>query len=134
MYQLSDRSCDKLIGVHTDLVKIVYRAIQTTEIDFGVSEGLRSLETQKEYLAKGVTTTLNSRHLSGHAVDVFAYVGGIARWERPLYEKIHDAFKSASEELGIPVEWGGGWKSFPDGPHFQLPWNEYPKVSFDSKS
>jgi len=134
MYQLSDRSCDKLIGVHTDLVKIVYRAIQTTEIDFGVSEGLRSLETQKEYLAKGVTTTLNSRHLSGHAVDVFAYVGGIARWEMPLYEKIHDAFKSASEELGIPVEWGGGWKSFPDGPHFQLPWNEYPKVSFDSKS
>jgi peptidoglycan L-alanyl-D-glutamate endopeptidase CwlK len=134
MYQLSDRSCDKLIGVHTDLVKIVYRAIQTTEIDFGVSEGLRSLETQKEYLAKGVTTTLNSRHLSGHAVDVFAYVGGIARWEMPLYEKIHDAFKSASEELGIPVEWGGGWKSFPDGPHFQLPWNEYPKVAFDSKS
>jgi peptidoglycan L-alanyl-D-glutamate endopeptidase CwlK len=122
------------MGVHTDLVKIVYRAIQTTEIDFGVSEGLRSLKTQKEYLAKGVTTTLNSRHLSGHAVDVFAYVGGIARWEMPLYEKIHDAFKSASEELGIPVEWGGGWKSFPDGPHFQLPWNEYPKVAFDSKS
>jgi peptidoglycan L-alanyl-D-glutamate endopeptidase CwlK len=134
MYQLSDRSSDRLMGVHTDLVKIVYRAIQTTEIDFGVSEGLRSLKTQKEYLAKGVTTTLNSRHLSGHAVDVFAYVGGIARWEMPLYEKIHDAFKSASEELGIPVEWGGGWKSFPDGPHFQLPWNEYPKVSFDSKS
>jgi peptidoglycan L-alanyl-D-glutamate endopeptidase CwlK len=134
MYQLSDRSSDRLMGVHTDLVKIVYRAIQTTEIDFGVSEGLRSLKTQKEYLAKGVTTTLNSRHLSGHAVDVFAYVGGIARWEMPLYEKIHDAFKSASEELGIPVEWGGGWKSFPDGPHFQLPWNEYPKVAFDSKS
>jgi peptidoglycan L-alanyl-D-glutamate endopeptidase CwlK len=134
MYQLSDQSSDRLMGVHTDLVKIVYRAIQTTEIDFGVSEGLRSLKTQKEYLAKGVTTTLNSRHLSGHAVDVFAYVGGTARWEMPLYEKIHDAFKSASEELGIPVEWGGGWKSFPDGPHFQLPWNEYPKVAFDSKS
>jgi len=134
MYQLSDRSMGKLVGVHPDLVKIVYRAIQTTEIDFGVSEGLRTLETQKEYLAKGVTTTLKSRHLSGHAVDVFAYVGGIARWEMPLYDKINQAFQSASKELKIPVEWGGEWKSFPDGPHFQLPWKEYPLSYLDSTS
>ena len=126
MYRLSTRSLDRLEGVHPDLVKVVKRAIEITEIDFAVLEGVRSLETQKEYLRKGATTTLKSRHLSGHAVDLGAYVAGSVRWEWPLYDQISKAVKQASSELAVPLEWGGDWSSFKDGPHFQLPWKDYP--------
>lgn len=126
MFTLSKRSLDRLEGVHPDLVKVVKRAIELTEIDFAVLEGVRSLETQQEYLKKGATTTLRSRHLTGHAVDLGAFLGGSVRWEWPLYDKVAEAVKSASEELGVPIEWGGDWKKFKDGPHFQLPWDKYP--------
>ncbi|WP_411692198.1 M15 family metallopeptidase, partial [Escherichia coli] len=69
----------------------------------------------------GKSQTMNSRHLTGHAVDVVAYVGNQVSWEWPLYEKIAAAFRQASQELNIPVEWGGDWKTLKDGPHFQLP-------------
>lgn len=126
MYRLSKRSLDRLEGVHPDLVKVVERAIEITEIDFAVLEGVRSLETQKEYLRKGATTTLKSRHLSGHAVDLGAFVAGSVRWEWPLYDQISKAVKQAASELDVPIEWGGDWSSFKDGPHFQLPWKDYP--------
>lgn len=129
MYKLSKRSLDRLEGVHPDLVKVVKRAIEITEIDFAVLEGVRSIETQKEYLRKGATTTLKSRHLSGHAVDLGAYVAGSVRWEWPLYDQISTAVKQASSELDVPIEWGGDWRSFKDGPHFQLPWKGYPLMA-----
>lgn len=112
--------------MHPDLVKIVERAIELTEIDFTVLEGLRTKERQAELMKAGATTTMNSRHLTGHAVDLGALVGGKVRWDWPLYYKIADAMKAASAELGIPVEWGGDWKKFKDGPHWQLPHKEYP--------
>jgi peptidoglycan L-alanyl-D-glutamate endopeptidase CwlK len=69
---------------------------------------------------------MRSRHLTGHAVDLGALIGGQVRWDWPLYYKIADAMKRAAKELGIPIEWGGDWQKFKDGPHFQLPWKEYP--------
>lgn len=126
MFKLSQRSLGRLEGVHPDLVKVVKRAIEITEIDFAVLEGVRSQETQQEYLKKGATTTLRSRHLTGHAVDLGAFLGDSVRWEWPLYEKIAKAVKSAAQELAVPIEWGGDWKKFKDGPHFQLPWDVYP--------
>lgn len=126
MYQLSQRSLSRLEGVHPDLVKVVQRAIEITDLDFAVLEGVRSLETQQEYLKKGATTTLRSRHLTGHAVDLGAYLGGSIRWEWPLYETIAKHVKQAATELNVPLEWGGDWKKFKDGPHFQLPWADYP--------
>lgn len=125
-YVLSERSLGKLDGIHPDLADVIKRAIEITEIDFGVSEGMRDLATQEEYVAKGASTTMKSRHLTGHAVDIYAYVGGMARWEMPLYEKLAEAVKQAAYECKTPVEWGGDWTSFKDGPHFQLPWGEYP--------
>lgn len=125
-YVLSERSLGKLDGIHPDLADVIKRAIEITEIDFGVSEGMRDLATQEEYVAKGASTTMKSRHLTGHAVDIYAYVGGMARWEMPLYEKLAAAVKQAAYECKTPVEWGGDWTSFKDGPHFQLPWGEYP--------
>ena len=125
-YQLGNRSKRRLNKVHPDLVRVVGRAIELTEIDFTVLEGLRTEERQKELFGSGASRTLRSRHLTGHAVDLGAYVGGAVRWDWPLYYKIADAVKKAAEELQAPIEWGGDWTAFKDGPHFQLPWKEYP--------
>lgn len=118
-YKLSQRSIERLKGVHPDLVSVVMLAIERTDVDFLVTEGLRTKERQRELVAAGASKTMNSRHITGHAVDLAAYVNGI-RWDWPLYEKIAKAMKQAAYELNIKIEWGGDWKSFKDGPHFQL--------------
>mgnify|MGYP000916634601 CR=1 FL=1 len=127
MYSLSQKSLSLLKGVHPDLVKVVKRAIKITDVDFVVIEGLRTLDRQKELLKKGATTTLNSRHLTGHAVDIAPLVDGKISWDWPLYYKLEKAVKQAAKEVGVTVEWGGDWKKFKDGPHWQLPFNKYPK-------
>ena len=125
MYVLGTVSKNNLKGVHPDLVKVVEKAITLTEIDFRVTEGLRSKTRQIELVNKGASKTLNSRHITGHAVDVVALIGGSVRWDWPLYDKIAKAFKQASKELNIPIIWGGDWKNFKDGPHFELDRNLY---------
>lgn len=125
-FRLSSRSLGRLGGLHSDLVTVVERAIQITDVDFTVLEGLRTASRQQELYKAGATTTLNSRHLTGHAVDLGAWVTGSVRWDWPLYHRIADAMKAAAAECGVPIEWGGDWKSFKDGPHFQLPWEHYP--------
>ena len=115
-----------LKGVHPDLVKIVREADWMSPGMFKVLEGVRTLARQQELLAHGATTTLKSRHLTGHAVDLGALVAGKLRWDWPLYSKQAGVVKQAAVHVGVPVEWGGDWKSFKDGPHFQLPWDAYP--------
>lgn len=126
-YRLGNRSKERLEGVHPDLIKVVERAIEITEQDFTVLEGLRSITRQKALKLRGASTTLRSRHLTGHAVDLGAYVDGEVRWDWPLYYTIADAMKQAALELKVDMEWGGDWKSFPDGPHYQLSWKTYPR-------
>lgn len=126
-YILGRRSKQRLKGVHPDLVRVVKRAIEITEVDFAVLEGMRTIERQRELFNKGASKTLNSRHLTGHAVDLGAWVDGTISWDWPHYRKIADAMKQAAEELSVAINWGGDWDGFPDGPHFQLSWKEYPK-------
>jgi peptidoglycan L-alanyl-D-glutamate endopeptidase CwlK len=126
MFKLSQRSKDRLKGVHPDLVKVVEHAIEITTVDFAVLEGLRTPERQKVLKEAGASQTLNSRHITGHAVDLGAWVDGEVRWDWPLYHQIAKAMKAAAAELDIPIEWGGDWRTFKDGPHFQLPRKEYP--------
>ena len=125
-FRLSRRSLERMQGVHPDLVKVVLLAIELTEVDFGVTEGLRTIERQREYVARGASKTMNSRHLTGHAVDLVAYIGAEVRWDWPLYHKIADAMKRAAKELNVPIVWGGDWTSFKDGPHFELNRKSYP--------
>jgi peptidoglycan L-alanyl-D-glutamate endopeptidase CwlK len=125
-YSLSKKSRDRLAGVHPDLVKVVERAIEITEIDFAVLEGVRSKTRQEQLVKAGASQTMRSRHLTGHAVDLGAYVAGSVRWDWPLYHKLAVAVKQAAAELQVPIEWGGDWTTFKDGPHWQLPWKEYP--------
>lgn len=125
-YKLGDRSIQRLKGVHPDLVKVVMRAIEITDIDFTVLEGVRLLARQKQLVRQGASKTMNSRHLTGHAVDLGAWVGGRVAWDWPLYYKIAEAVKQAAKDVDVPIEWGGDWRTFKDGPHWQLPWKSYP--------
>jgi len=126
-FSLSSRSLERLALVHPDLQKIVHLAILQTEIDFSVLEGKRSLSRQKQLFRSGASSTMNSRHISGHAVDLGAWVSGEIRWDWPLYHKIAAAMLKVAHQEGVRLEWGGDWETFPDGPHFQLSWQDYPK-------
>lgn len=123
---LGSRSLSRLNGVHPDLVKVVKRAAEISGIDFTVLEGVRTLARQKQLLAAGASKTMKSRHLTGHAVDLGVMIAGTVRWDWPLYHKLAVVVKQAAKDVGVPIEWGGDWKSFKDGPHWQLPWNKYP--------
>ena len=126
MFTLSPRSYKRLEGVHPDLVRVVERAIGVTDVDFVVLEGLRTLTRQKQLLAAGASKTLNSRHITGHAVDLGAWVGKEVRWDWPLYHKIATAMKQAATEQHVGIVWGGDWRTFKDGPHFELDRRTYP--------
>ena len=126
MFKLSQKSKDRMAGVHPDLVAVVNRAIEITAVDFAVLEGVRSQTKQAQLVKAGASQTMRSRHLTGHAIDLGAHVGGSVRWDWPLYDRISEAVKAAAAELATPIEWGGDWVTLKDGPHFQLPWQEYP--------
>jgi len=127
-FRYSKRSLRNLKGIHPDLRKVFDRAIQVTVVDYVVTDGLRTLAEQKVLYRKGKSKTLRSRHLTGHAVDIAAYnsKGDIDWNDWDLYVSIANTVKSVGTEMGVPIEWGGDWTSIIDGPHFQLPWKEYP--------
>ena len=109
-FKLSQRSIDRLDGVDSELVEIVKRAIKLTDVDFGVTQGLRTLEEQKELVAKGASKTMKSKHLTGNAVDLVAYIGSRVSWEITLYDNIADAMKQAAKEKGVSLRWGAAWQ------------------------
>tara|TARA_Y100000389_G_scaffold48668_1_gene43981 strand:+ start:3105 stop:3557 length:453 start_codon:yes stop_codon:yes gene_type:complete len=147
-FKLSQRSLSRLEGVDDALVAVVQRAIEVTTIDFGVTEGLRTIERQQELVDRGASKTMKSKHLNGSAVDLVAYLGSRVSWELNLYDNIADAMKQAAMELDVAVRWGGAWttsnicewqgtmeqamtnyidmrrlqnrRPFIDGPHFEL--------------
>ncbi len=126
-FRLGKRSLKRLEGVHPDLVTVVHAAIKITKIDFTVLEGMRTLVRQEKLVASGASKTMNSRHLTGHAVDLGAWVDRRVAWDWPLYYQIAAAMKAAAADLRVEIDWGGDWRSFKDGPHWQLNWQAYPK-------
>jgi len=127
MYKLGQRSRLRLKGVHPDLVKVVEHAINISAVDFTVLEGVRTPERQKLLRDSGASQTLNSRHITGHAVDLCAFVDGEVRWDWPLYHKLAKTIKAAAAAEKVALTWGGDWRSFKDGPHWELSWKSYPK-------
>lgn len=149
---LSNRSRQNLVGVHPDLVRVVLRAIEITSQDFAVLDGLRTIEEQTALVASGASKTMDSRHLTGHAVDLVPVVNGKLRWEIGPCCAIAEAVRSAAQQCGVQVRWGGDWeilngyidppeeliaeyvercrsqgkRAFIDGPHFELPKAIYP--------
>jgi len=110
---------NRLKNVHPDLVRVMLRA--GTQTDFLVVEGLRTMARQRELVKAGASRTLNSRHLTGHAVDIAPLVGGKLTWSWEMFHKLAPIVKEAAKAEGVKVIWGGDWKSFPDGPHWELP-------------
>jgi len=131
-FVLSARSNKNLQGVHPDLVKVVKQALEYSAVDFTIIEGRRTPERQKQLVAQGKSKTLNSRHITGHAVDIVPVVGGAVLWNQ--CPDVAQAMLEASKELGIPIRWGGDWdmdgdskdEKFYDGPHFELLRSKYP--------
>lgn len=147
-FKLSKRSLSRLDGVNPKLVKVVTTAITMSKIDFGVICGLRTIEEQRELVAKGASQTMKSKHIDGDAVDLMAYIGSRGSWEMNLYDDIADAMKIAADEHNIQIRWGAAWhipdlrewdssmqdamneyidlrrsqgrRPFIDGPHFEL--------------
>jgi len=118
------RSERNLIGVHPDLVRVVRAAAKKSK--FIVTEGLRTKARQAQLVKAGASKTMNSRHLTGHAIDVAALVNGEVRWDWPLYAAIAKEMKQAAADLKVPIIWGGDWRTFKDGPHFELNRRKYP--------
>ncbi|NJL70354.1 MAG: M15 family metallopeptidase [Candidatus Competibacteraceae bacterium] len=137
-------SLKRMEGIHPDLRKGLNVALQLAPFPFRVIEGPRTLERQRQLLKIGASKTLKSRHIPkvpaghkqpyAHAFDAVPYVdldkdGTVETAEMfawPLYHKLAPAIKAAFAEVGVPIEWGGDWRTFKDGPHWQLPWKVYP--------
>jgi peptidoglycan L-alanyl-D-glutamate endopeptidase CwlK len=119
-FKLSEKSLRRLDGVHPDLVKVVKRAIEITPVDFVVIEGLRTKARQAYLLDAGKSRTMNSYHLTGHAVDIAPIVDGKVSWDWKHYYPLADAMMEAAKELNVKITWGGRWKTFPDAPHWQI--------------
>lgn len=121
-YQLGSRSLSNLKDVHPHLIRVAKRAIQITKQDFTIIEGRRTLERQKELVSTGASRTMNSRHLTGHAIDIVPWP---ISWEWEDFVPVVEAMRRAANELGIPVEHGFDWGW--DAPHHELSWEHYPK-------
>lgn len=133
---LNEKSQERLSEVHPDLQSVIYRAAELMDedgVDFIVTEGARTIGKQKSLVEKGASKTLRSRHVPmmnecemACAVDLAVRIDGEVRWDFPLYTKLSETIKEAAHIEGVPIVWGGDWKSFKDGPHYELPWKQYP--------
>lgn len=119
-FKLSQRSLDKLKGVHPKLVEVVTMAITKSPFDFSITEGLRTVERQKELVAQKKSQTMKSRHLVGEAVDICILIDGKANWDFDNYRVVASVFKDCAAKLGVKITWGGEWATLRDGPHFQI--------------
>jgi peptidoglycan L-alanyl-D-glutamate endopeptidase CwlK len=114
-YKFGRSSEQRLKGVHPDLIAVNRRAIQLTDQDYTIFEGVRKLERQQEYVRRGVSWTMDSKHLKqatgyGHATDNVPWIDGAPRWELQPCCAIAEAMRQAAEELNIKIRWGGCWE------------------------
>lgn len=117
----------RMIGLDSRLIVFLNRAIEITQVDFTIVEGLRSKAKQAADVKSGASFTMNSRHLTGHAVDVAPWIAGAISWKWAHFHQLAPYLFEAAKQVKCPIEWGGNWpavpgKSAPDGPHWQIPW------------
>lgn len=148
MPKLSQTSERNLLGVNQKLINLVHLAILNTPIDFRVTDGLHSLSEQRHLVELGASQSLNSRHVTGDAVDLVPWINGKPKWEWPLIYPMAEHIRKCAKDLNLGIRWGGCWhiscftttvssaeslvqayinkcnsehrKPFLDGPHFEL--------------
>lgn len=120
MYSFSNKSKERLKGVDSSLIKVMEESIKESPYDFSITEGIRTSERQKQLYDEGKSKTLKSKHLVGKAVDIAILVDGNITWDKKYYQEVAEHIKKVAKELGIGIRWGGEFKSFFDGPHFEL--------------
>lgn len=125
MFSFGKRSKERLQGIHPDLVKVIEEAIKESPLDFSITEGLRTRERQKELFSSGKSQTMNSRHLTGHAVDIAVIKDGTVTWDAKYYVPVLDHIKAISKQMNIPIVCGGDWVTFKDYPHIELHRSKY---------
>lgn len=128
VYRQSEQTI--LNGIHPDLLSVYHLANEYAHQDgyhIHIREGMRTPKRQAQLFRSGFSSTMNSRHLDGHALDLgYQYEGPQSNSRDWYYARIiNKHMQRAAKDLGIRIEWGGYWKSFPDGFHWQLPWNTY---------
>lgn len=125
-FKLSKKSLSHLEGVDLRWHYIIKKAIALTKVDFGIPStgGFRTTEQQRELFNTGASNCdglhKKSRHQSGLAVDVFAYVNGKASWKEDHLTSVAVAILQSAAILGYKVSWGGLWTKFNDMPHFEI--------------
>ena len=119
-FYFGTRSKERLQGVHPDLVKVLEEAIKESPLDFSITEGLRTRERQKALFDAGKSQTMNSRHLTGKAVDIAVIKDGEVTWDLKYYRIVTDHIKKVAKQLDIPIVCGIDWVSFVDGVHIEL--------------
>lgn len=124
-YQFGVLSKERLEGVHQDLRKVFYEAIGGSPYDFSITEGLRTYKRQKMLVEAGKSKTMNSRHLTGHAVDFCIIIDGKASWDVPKYKEVATHIKAVADKLEIPIVCGVDWKGFVDAVHIELDRQHY---------
>lgn len=124
---LPDLRAEHVKGVDPLLIEIMrearYRARKDPNVlDFELSDGMRTENEQRILYESGKSRTMRSKHLVGLAVDIFAInPDGSANWDFNEYKKINDIVQQvAKEKTNRKVTWGGSWRSFKDGPHFEI--------------
>ena len=120
MFSFSKASLNKMNGVNSKLVILMKEAIKNSPYDFKITEGLRTVERQKELVKTGKSKTMNSYHLKGKAVDIAVLIDNKITWDFKYYNEVANHIKEVAKRLGYVITWGGDWKTFKDGPHFQI--------------
>ena len=125
-FNFSKKSHERMITADPRLVEIAMLAIKISKVDFGIPEfgGKRTHIEQRELFDRGASkcdgTRLKSKHQSGLALDVYAYVDGKASWDTGHLTSVAVAMLQAANRLGYKLSWGGLWTRFVDMPHFEL--------------
>ena len=120
MPKFHQRSLANLDAVHPDLKRVMLEAIENAPFDFGITEGLRTKERQQQLFNEGKSQTLNSRHLTGNAVDIVIFIDNKVTWDLKYYKVLSEHIKAVAKLNDVPIVWGGDWKSFVDAVHFEL--------------
>ncbi|NBT57503.1 M15 family peptidase [bacterium] len=100
----------KLAFVHPELVRVFDEAVNFYSKKIRIIEGLRSVQRQNQLYLQGKTKTLDSRHLTGHALDLVTQDNGNILWDEPNAIQLAAAIRASAIKCGVPIRWGGCWQ------------------------